>query len=275
MVASAFGVGLFLSGAATAGEPPTAKKNWPPFAPAQRDYGNTSHVVPATHEPSQTIIPTGGTAMILNNNAEARRVPIVVLSPAAPKNDTRIVAMAPLQQTGVQGGVRQDPEAEMYVIQLEVPSLERVTRRESEKNLQERIRQEGRNRPDIGRVEFPYEPPISTEPYTPRQFPPMTCAVEPNYLCYGRLYFEEKNSERFGWDLGPINPLVSTSIFFWDVLTFPYQFGTDICRCYECSAGYCLPGDPIPYYLYPPQISLTGAILQGGTVVAMVGFFPS
>jgi hypothetical protein len=173
-------------------------------------------------------------------------------------------------------GTRQtDAESDMYVIQLEVPTLERVTRRESERDLQERIRQEARNRSSIDRIEFPPEPPISTEAYTARQFPPMTRAVEPNYVCYGRLRFEEKNSERFGWDLGPIQTFVSAGIFFWDVVTLPYDIGTEPCRHYECSAGYCLPGDPIPYYLYPPKLSITGAILQGGTVVSLVGFFPS
>src|SRR5262249_34041205 len=102
-----------------------------------------------------------------------------------------------------------------------------------------------------------------------------TRAVEPNYVCYDRMYFEERNSERFGWDLGIIQPLVSAGIFFFDVAALPYHVGTDPCRKYECSAGYCLPGDPVPYLLCPPRLSLTGAVLEAGAVVSLVGIFPN
>src|SRR5262249_23227871 len=147
-----------------------------------------------------------------------------------------------IQQTNMQmaGGRTATDETPEYQIQLEVPSLERVTRRESDLNLQERIRQENKNRPSADRIEFPSEPPLSTDTYTTRVFPPMTRAVEPNYVCYDRMYFEERNSERFGWDLGIIQPLVSAGIFFFDVAALPYHVGTDPCRKYECSAGYCL-----------------------------------
>jgi hypothetical protein len=219
-----------------------------------------------------------GAMIVPGASANPRQVPAVVMTPAAPETPRAVAAnTSALRQTRAQGlGVRaQDGDSESYAIQLEVPTLERVTRRESEKDLQERMRQEARNRPNIDRVEFPDEPVLSTETYSARQYPPMTCVVEPNYVCYGRLYFEERNSERFGWDLGVIQPLVSAGIFYWDVITLPYHLGTDPCRCHECSAGYCLPGDPIPYYLYPPQISITGAILEGGAVVGLVGLFPT
>jgi hypothetical protein len=161
-----------------------------------------------------------------------------------------------------------------YKIQLEPPGSDRVFIRDSEKNLQERMRQEARNRKNIERIVFPEEPPLTTESYTPRSFPPMTEAVEPNYVCYGRLEFERKNSERYGWDLGIIQPLVSAGAFYFDVVALPYHAGTDICRKYDCSAGYCLPGDPVPFLLYPPRISLTGSILEAGTIVALYGIFP-
>jgi hypothetical protein len=280
MVARTLGIGLMLGGSAVfADQPASSSGNWPPFRPRRGEHAAaTSTPVPIQTQPNQaqTIVPVSATPVIFQPAAtDPRQVPLVVLSPAGAKDDTRVVQVQPgMRQAGGQG-LRGQEETEMYAIQLEVPSLERVTRRESERNLQERIRQEAKNRPDIGRIDFPYEPPISTERYVARSFPPMTCEVEPNYLCHRRLYFEDRNSERFGWDLGPIQPLVSSGIFFWDVLTLPYQLGTDPCRHYECNAGYCLPGDPVPYYLYPPQLSITGAVLQGGTVVALVGIFPS
>ena len=38
-----------------------------------------------------------------------------------------------------------------------------------------------------------------------------------------------------------------------DVALCPYHFG-DPCRETDCSAGHCLPGDPVPYGCYPPEI---------------------
>lgn len=159
-------------------------------------------------------------------------------------------------------------------IQLEPPGPDRIFgRRDSERSLQERMRQEWRQQKRTP-YEFPDEPVLSTQAYAGRVFPPMTETVEPNYLCYGRLYFEDKNSERYGWDLGFIQPVVSAGIFFWDTATLPYRVGTEPCRRYECNSGYCMPGDPVPYLLYPPIWSVTGAAAEIGAVVALAAIFP-
>jgi hypothetical protein len=165
-------------------------------------------------------------------------------------------------------------EEQEVKIQLEPPGSDRIFgRRDSERSLQVRMRQEWRDqkRPPF---EFPDEPVLSTQVYAGRVFPPMTETVEPNYTCYGRLYFEDKNSERYGWDLGFIQPFVSAGIFFWDTATLPYHLGTEPCRRYECNAGYCMPGDPVPYLLYPPVYSVTGAAAEIGAVVALAAIFP-
>ena len=75
-------------------------------------------------------------------------------------------------------------------------------------------------------------------------------------------------------DLGFVQPFVSTAEFYWDLATLPYHFWTNPCRCYECSSGYCLPGDPVPYLLYPPQISITGAMAEAGAIVGLLAIFP-
>jgi hypothetical protein len=161
-----------------------------------------------------------------------------------------------------------------YQIQLEPPGPERLFRLESEQTLQERMRQEARQRPTLERINFPEEPVLSTQAYAARPFPPAQELVEPNYVCYRRLHFEDKNSERYGWDLGFIQPFVSAGIFYWDVVTLPYHMGTDPCRKFECSAGYCLPGDAVPYMLYPPELNLTGIAAEAGTIVALFAIFP-
>ena len=161
-----------------------------------------------------------------------------------------------------------------YGIELEPPGPARVFKLDSEASLQERMRQEARQRPVPDRITFPEEPVLGREPQPRRTFRPITMLVEPNYVCYGRLYFEQKNLERYGWDLGPVTPFLSAGAFFFDVAMLPYHLGTEPCRCYECSAGYCLPGDPVPLLLYPPELSLTGALAEAAVVTGLVAIFP-
>jgi hypothetical protein len=172
------------------------------------------------------------------------------------------------------GDLRPTEEAAAAHIQLEPPGPERLFRLDSEARLQERIRQEGRDRTPVDIVVFPKEPVLSTEPYYGRRWPTAHEYVEPNYLCYRRLLFEQKSFERYGWDLGVITPIVSALDFFGDFILMPYHGFTDPCRCFECNAGYCLPGDPVPLLLYPCEPSVTGALAEAATVAAVLAIFP-
>ena len=102
----------------------------------------------------------------------------------------------------------------------------------------------------------------------------MACTVEPNYVLYRRLFFEERNSERYGWDLGILNPFVSAGAFYWDLALLPYQVGSLPFRRFDSNAGLCLPGDAVPYYLYPPNWSVTGSVVEAGVIVALFAIFP-
>jgi hypothetical protein len=175
---------------------------------------------------------------------------------------------------GEQPSVKAPSEEGEVQIQLAPPGPDRIFgRRDSESSLKIRMQQEVRQQKRQP-IPFPDEPVLSTERYMARVFPPMTETVEPNYVCYKRLYFEDKNSERYGWDLGFIQPFVSAGIFFWDTAWLPYHLATDPCRKYECNSGYCLPGDPVPYLIYPPTYSVTGAMAEIGTIVALAWIFP-
>lgn len=177
-----------------------------------------------------------------------------------------------MQQPALPPGPGPVPEEEAYTIQLNPPGPQRVFRLDSEESFKERMKQDARQRGQ--RIEFPPEPIVSTESYSGRHYPPMQEVVEPGYVCYGRLFFEERNSERYDWDFGIIQPLVSVGYFYKDVLLFPYHYFTDPCRRYDCDAGYCLPGDPTPYLLYPPALSLTGALGEAGAVLAVLALLP-
>lgn len=165
-----------------------------------------------------------------------------------------------------------------YSIQLEPPGPERLFRLESEDAMKERMRQEKRNTPQMERLVFPEEIVLSRSNYDSswrsRNWQTTVRLVEPNYLVHGRLLFHEKNSERYGWDLGPIQPFVSAGFFLGDMALLPYHLATDPFRRWESNAGYGLPGDPVPYMLYPIGASSTGSVAEAAVVFALLACFP-
>jgi hypothetical protein len=171
----------------------------------------------------------------------------------------------PAAVTGEQAG---------YEIQLLPPGFERLTRIQSEDSLREQLRQEGREKSPPERAIFPDEPPVTDEPYARRTFPGQVALVEPHYLNYKRLYFEDLNTERYAWELGPVQPFASAGRFFADVALLPYRFASRPLDCVESSAGYCLPGDSVPYLLYPPNVSTTGALGEAAVVLGLIAIFP-
>jgi len=160
-------------------------------------------------------------------------------------------------------------------IQLEPPGLERLAQSvQSDAQLQERIRQENRERKTPERIVFPSDPVLSYDTYQGRKWYPMRLEVAPYYVCHGRLYFQQINAERYGWDLGVLHPLISGAVFLWDFVTWPYMLAAEPCRCFEYNTGWCLPGDPVPLLLYPLQISATGFVAEVGTILTLVAVFP-
>ena len=91
-----------------------------------------------------------------------------------------------------------------------------------------------------------------------------------------RLLFEEKNAERAGWDLGPMQTLLSAAYFYRDVLSLPHNLASGcVTGFWSTSAGKCLPGSPSPYYVYPLGLTLTGSAVEGAAVTGgLFLFFP-
>jgi hypothetical protein len=197
--------------------------------------------------------------------------------PESPASVAEINTIQPVRfQPPASGGRYGTPETKDYQIQLEPPGLERLSRLDSEESLFQRIRTETIDRDPNERVEFPEEPILSRDGYYGRGpiWPHRDCLAEPYYVEYKRLFFEDKNSERYGWDFGALQPFVSAGLFYLDLALLPYHMATDPCRCYESNTGYCLPGDATPYLIYPPEISLTGAVAETAVVLALVAIFP-
>ena len=161
-----------------------------------------------------------------------------------------------------------------FRVRLELPGPDELFRLDSESTLFERMKQEAREKTPPERITFPEEPVLSRQPYYGRAWPLSKMFVEPHYLCHKRLLFEQINAERYGWDYGIFSPYISAAVFFKDWLMVPYHLGVQPCRCYECNAGYCLPGDAVPLLLYPPDLSVTGALAEGAAVASLIVLFP-
>jgi hypothetical protein len=142
---------------------------------------------------------------------------------------------------------------------------------ESEATWKERLRREARKGPNPRELVFPEDPVVSTAVFGVRNWEPMATFTEPAYVCYHPLYFEQINSERYGWDVGVFHPLLSAGIFYFDWVILPYKIAAEPwCRC-ECSAGLALPGDHVPLVWNGPGFSPAGAAAEAvaiGLIVA-------
>ena len=123
-------------------------------------------------------------------------------------------------------------------------------------------------------LRFPPLPAVSPPgvPYQPKtaMYPPRTLFIEPTYVVHRRLHFEDKNTERAGWDLGPLQTLVSAGQFYRGVIFWPYNLASGCVHGFwDTSAGKCLPGSPTPYYLYPHAVTLTGTAAEAGIITGV------
>lgn len=98
--------------------------------------------------------------------------------------------------------------------------------------------------------------------------------LEPGYVVHRKLLFEEKNSERYGWSLGMAQPLVSAAYFYKDLLLWPTHMASNFRERYSTNAGKFLPGSPVPYYLYPPEVTLFGLSVGTAAILGVVFLFP-
>lgn len=157
-----------------------------------------------------------------------------------------------------------------FPVQTDLPGINRWSRRESEAQMFQRIREET-DRPGSFKAYFPEETLLAREKYKPRAFQPRVALVEPAYVAHGRLLFEQRNFDRHGWELGVLQPGVSLLGFYYDLAMMPYHMWSRPLDQYEVSAGKCLPGDTVPLLLYPETFSVSG--LAGMATTFMAGPF--
>ncbi|CAN5271638.1 hypothetical protein BH11PLA2_BH11PLA2_12620 [soil metagenome] len=160
-----------------------------------------------------------------------------------------------------------------------LPNQQDLFRLQSDADLDARILKEIREKPTEnknmkpGDDKFPVLKPMvpAGVAYAPRAYPPSQIRLEPAYVIHRRLFFEEMNSERAGWDAGVAQSVFSSAYFFRDVLLWPSRVTSHMKECYDASSGKCRPGDPTPYYYYPHGVTWFGALV-GGTLYTGIGF---
>ena len=159
-----------------------------------------------------------------------------------------------------------------------LPDPKRLFRLDTEKTLRERMTRDselGENPLGLKyKINFPDYPATPTPGLIVRQWPPLVEVVDPHFVCYRRLYFEQLNMERYGRDFGIWSPLISQGAFYRDLLMLPYNAATEPFRRYECNSGYYLPGDAAPLLLYRPEWSWTGAAAQAAFIGLGFVVFP-
>jgi hypothetical protein len=150
-----------------------------------------------------------------------------------------------------------------------------------EKIIMDRIRADEKERgivSDEKALRFPSVEDVGGgTPYTVKtiDYPPRQATYDALYVIHRRLHFEDKNTERYGWDLGIIQPVVSTLVFYKDLVMLPNSLGAGVARGFwDTSAGKCLPGSATPYMLYPPGLTITGTALEGVVVTGLAFIFP-
>lgn len=158
-----------------------------------------------------------------------------------------------------------------------LPNKYEVFRLDSDTELNRRILKDLGRKPEEAVRVPPAKLTKDDVVYQPKtlSYPPSQVLLEPNYIVHRRLYFEEPNSERYGWDAGVAQPLFSTLYFYRDTLLWPHNLAAGGCKeRYDTSRGKCLPGDPVPYYLYPPGFTIGGSVAEA-VVITGIGFiFP-
>ena len=111
------------------------------------------------------------------------------------------------------------------------PAKDRLFRLESEDAFRERLRQE---LPQVKDVQFPKDVPFLPEAKTTVEPQQLSVGPVSAVICYRPLYFEQRRTERNGRHLPCIEPVVSATRFYFDVLVLPYRMVKAPPWTFEC-----------------------------------------
>lgn len=201
----------------------------------------------------------------------------VITKPIAVPPQTVFPASAPVDSIGTRVVLFQKPaELPMEVKPIE-PSAKIATPTKAEPSREEVFRMTGDDARHADILKLAAGDQVKSNVPLPSRAgttPPMRALLEPGYVVHRRLFFEEKNAERYGWNLGMAQPFVSAAYFYKDLLLWPSHIASNLRERYDTNAGKFLPGSPVPYYLYPPEITLKGGALGAGAILAVIFLLP-
>jgi hypothetical protein len=278
-------LGAFAAGSALAQQPARATYP-PPPASLQPQRATAPGKVIRFQKPADAVAPVSGAG----NEPVAQpafpagtglpTIPVPVQNPA--------IGRVPVAALGGQKDEDKDKKKDPPVTPVKPPTPEEIaqyTKLESperifsmpdDEQLQRYIRDKMlKENPtaDPKELRFPVIPPVGgTAAYVPKTgtYPPMQVTYDSTYVVHRRLHFEDKNTERYGWDLGIIQPAVSAFLFYKDVFLWPQSLASGCAYGFwDTNAGKCLPGSPTPYLLYPPGLTITGSVFEGVMVTGI------
>ena len=144
---------------------------------------------------------------------------------------------------------------------------------DSQKMFEERMRQQALQRTPPDSVQFPANAPITTTTLVRK--PPSTTipGTPPSFVTYRCISKRRMRNDSAGtWAL--FNRRCHSLISIRTFLLCPHNYFSHPLRRYESCAGYCLPGDPVPYILYPPEFTLTGSVAEAAIIVGLFAILP-
>lgn len=268
---------LTLITAPAVAQSPARGSNPPSRPPAATQPGSGGKVM-YFHKPADTVLPAGGTQVVEKPSPSAVTIPDVPPIPISQPTPTRNSKPQPVPTFVAQEQPpkdKQPPISQDYLKRaIQLPARERVfviqDDVELEQAIMNRLRQDAKEaglKLDDKMLKFPPLPDVASgQVYKPKTgtYPPMQVTYVPTYIIHRRLHFEELNSERYGWDLGIIQPFVSTLYFYKDFLLWPNSLASGcVYGFWDTNAGKCWPGSPTPYFLYPPGLTITGSAFEG------------
>jgi hypothetical protein len=255
--------------------------------------------IPAVSTPDVSVAPVGVPRPVVVPNTVIEK-PIVPPTldpvPAQPFNPTPVVSPLPAFPTSAQSEQKKDePKKDGPKVEpkkdLLPPEVTRLPPRESIFTIYDTAKLEGVIYESIGgqlkktaqemKAQFPFPdvapvvPPGTQYVSKTTNLAPSKLMVEPGFVIHRRLHFEEKNSERYGWDLGLMTPFVSTASFYKNILLWPSSLATSVVIGeMDTNKGKCLPGSPTPYYLYPQGLTITGGVAEGLVITGLSFVIP-
>ncbi len=267
-------------GAAAQSPPVKPAIPWTPYVQAPPQTPSIpSGTVPAApmpqtltfQKPVEPSLPPMGVPAI---PASAVKSPATAI-PALPVSTEKKAAEIAVPELRAPVAVQAEPAAKPTEMAVYEPKKADVFRLDGDAVRNRRIQKELGDKMDEFPRPAPLVPPGTAYAAKTANYPPVMAKVEPSYVIHRRLYFEEPNAERAGWDMGAIQPILSAYRFTRDCVFLPQNFASGFWKNrWDTSAGKCQPGAPTPYYLYPRGYTVSGMLWQVPLTVGLVYIFP-